>query len=187
MTALKKLEGYLYLTFKGLSSLPFCSWFSLSFLLSIPCFLLFPIDFLAFQNIHFLPLPISVLHSYNSLFHFYSGIILFFFHSPLPPSLAFYTICFLNLSLLSHVSPLYCSGTSRSFKSEWWRFGHIWNKHECYKHKAMASLWDTQLHGEKGISNSGLKGVQRRLQDPRRKKLATWQDILEFLYEELEG
>lgn len=79
MTALKKLEGYLYLIFKGLSSLPFCSWFYLSFLLSIPCFLLFPIDFLAFQNIRFLPLPISLLHSYNSLFHFYSGIILFFF------------------------------------------------------------------------------------------------------------
>lgn len=51
----------------------------------------------------------------------------------------------------------------------------------------MTPGWDTQLRGEKGISNSGLKGVQSRAQDSRRKKLETWQDIREFWYEELEG
>lgn len=97
---------YLYLHFKCLSPPPFCSWFPISFLLSIPCHLFFLIDLSFFQNICFFPLPISTPHSYNSLFHLYSGITLFFFPSPLPPSLDFYTTRFLNLPPFSHVSSI---------------------------------------------------------------------------------
>lgn len=47
----------------------------------------------------------------------------------------------------------------------------------------MTSGWDVQLHGEKRISNSGLEGVQRRPQDPRRKKRETWQDVISQSFE----
>lgn len=191
-TALKKLEeGYTFI-----SILKVCLCY-----LSVLAFLF--LFFFPFPAVFYFPLTSWLSKISISFFcpsQYYVAIIPFFtfilvlyifFHSPLPPSLAFYIICFLSLSPLPHVSPLYCNGTSRSFKSEWWRFRCIWNKHECYKHGAPGirpwHLCETRNCTEKkGISSSGLKGIRRRPQDLRRRKLATWQDIPELLYEELE-